>query len=471
MLDDRPPADAEPMPPPADVNSGRLNPPAVIATPRFIIPFAQSPRHDPASDRDKTSPMPELRRSVEGGIQALMKEAQAKADPDDSSLTAKSPDEEEDEIDAPEIDPALDPQIPVGPATDPPAPTGARLLITEVQKAVPGRPKGEVPVLPLTPPDLEPPIAFGQTVDSEPEQRYSDEALLAALTAFQQSRTVPPLAMQIPLVTFAHCLVSEAIEAEDYERAESIEAALRDLGPAFQQCESDNATLLQSQCLESRLEEVKQRERACDIEWESRLAEFRERCAHKRDRLEQRHAAERREFEARCQAPDFLLRFTKPSSQLLAAWRMQKKLALQHDFDAAKQLKARCDEMQRAETAEAERRAMRSVQQNYEQLLARQKREVECAAANDARKLKQMEAERRREKEAVEKLNRQVETRLRDRRPPLKRSGAPQNSREITSHLVKRQARIKSGLGEASVGGQLDVKISDIKAVLVGKPK
>jgi hypothetical protein len=127
--------------------------------------------------------------------------------------------------------------------------------------------------------------------------------------------------------------------------------------------------------------------------------------------------------------------------------------------------------MQRAETAEAQRRAMRSVQQNYEQLLARQKREVECADANDARKLKQMEGDRKREKEAVEKLKRQVETRLRDKRPPLKRSGGTHNSRETTSHLVKRQTRIKTGLGDASVGGQLDVKIPDLKAVLVGKPK
>jgi hypothetical protein len=150
---------------------------------------------------------------------------------------------------------------------------------------------------------------------------------------------------------------------------------------------------------------------------------------------------------------------------------MQKKLALQHDFAAAKKLKAHCEEMQRAETAEAQRRAMRSVQQNYEQLLARQKREVECAAANDARKLKQMEGERTKEVDAVQKLNRQVETRLRDKRPPLKRSAVPQNSRETTAHLVKRQARLKNGLGEASVGGQLDVKIPDIRAVVVGKPK
>jgi hypothetical protein len=48
------------------------------------------------------------------------------------------------------------------------------------------------------------------------------------------------------------------------------------------------------------------------------------------------------------------------------------------------------------------------VRQNYEQLLLKQRRESECANANDGRKLRSLEFEMTKEKEAVGKFNRQA---------------------------------------------------------------
>jgi hypothetical protein len=153
-------------------------------------------------------------------------------------------------------------------------------------------------------------------------------------------------------------------------------------------------------------------------------------------------------------------------------WRHQRSLALQHDFEAAKDVKARAEELQRRETIEAQNRAMKSVRQNYGQLLLKQKREIECTRANNLRKIKAMELEMTRAKEAAEKLNKQVELRIKDQRPPLKRSVLPPPSGSQKDGLSagRRGTRARSGLNEPTAA-QLDVKIGNIKAVLGVKSK
>jgi hypothetical protein len=91
----------------------------------------------------------------------------------------------------------------------------------------------------------------------------------------------------------------------------------------------------------------------------------------------------RKYFEIECQSPEFLQRFTKRSPHLFQLWKLQKSLALQHNFEESKQVKQYAEDLQKQETLEAQKRAMRSVQRNYEKLLWRQKRELECADAND----------------------------------------------------------------------------------------
>jgi hypothetical protein len=140
-------------------------------------------------------------------------------------------------------------------------------------------------------------------------------------------------------------------------------------------------------------------------------------------------------------------------------------LALQHDFKGAQEVKRQVDELQRRETVEAEKMALKSVQQNYEKLLVMQKRELECAEANDIRKLKQMENEMQRERETVQKLNWQVETRINNKRSPFKKSGLPVNSRETIAQIVSRKGRPNS---EAQ---RLDIRLPDIRTVLAGKAK
>jgi hypothetical protein len=390
--------------------------------------------------------MTELRRSVEGGIQALMTEAESNAHNNDESLeVVPSPLTEEEE--------------------EQQSPPSNHILITEVSEAVPGQSEPQLP--PLTLPS--PPEHFPKPESTISESLiFSDDDLRQALADFQSHAIVPASPMQIQLVRFANSLMNEAIEIEDYETAEKFETTIRDLNIAFQQNETETRALLQTQSLESRLEDVKQKQSSCEAIWEQRIADFKQRFARKQEQLRQKHDLERQQFEQHCQTSDFLQRFTKPSSQLHQLWQLQKSLAIQHNFEAAKKVKHTAEALQQKETAEAQKRAMRSVQVHYDQLLLQQRREVECTQANSARKLAQLEAEMQREREAVCKLNRQVETRLRDRRPPAKRGATLPGRADAPSQLAKRD-RPKSGFGDGA--SQLVVKLPDIKPVLGARPR
>jgi hypothetical protein len=106
---------------------------------------------------------------------------------------------------------------------------------------------------------------------------------------------------------------------------------------------------------------------------------------------------------------------------------------------------------------------MAAVRQNYEQLLLKQKREFECAKANDVRKLKALELEMTKEKEAVDRLNKQVETRMKDRKSISKKSVLPPLK-------ARRNEKPRTPMAEQGTG-QLEVRLCNVKAMLADKVK
>jgi hypothetical protein len=335
-----------------------------------------------------------------------------------------------------------------------------QLLITELSEAVEGvdsSTKASVVVPPLD-------IVHTSHPEGEPQQRpsqgstdsqrieplqplYTDEDLAEALAAFEDHHVLPPRSMHLPLTTFAHSLINERIEKEDYDTAQQLENALRALNSACQRAQMETQQLAHGQLLVNRLQEVKEKQTTCDAVWEQRIADFKS-CAAKKLRLiEEKHEMERTQFEKECQCSEFLQKFTKSSSQLLQLWRLQKSLAQQRQFAEAKHVKKQAEELQRQETAEAEKRAIRSIQQHYMRMILRQKKELECAEAHDARKLRQMEAEMKREKEAAQKLNKQMETRIMDRRTERRQPAIAIPAGETRACTAKRVVRVRCDAG------------------------
>ena len=402
-----------------------------IDTPRLL---------EALSERDSSR---ELRKSVEGCIEAMMGEqAVLKTDPSlpDDDDANPSDDAGEEEEQAPnKLHEDLE-----------------KILITELDGAVEGNDDApEVPSLDL---------AQAHSNEVEPVV-YSQEDLAAAFRAFQAHRTLPAPEMREMVHVYAKSLCDQAIDDEDYDLAEKLE---HDVTEYARLCREASSEPVDDSQAKMRLEEVRQKQAMCEHEWEQKIADLKQREQAKIEEIEKKQEEERQAFEAKCQTPEFLQRFTKPSAALRQLWKLQKGLALQHNFEGAKEVKQRAEELQRQETEEAQKRAMRSIQRNYEKLIVKQKREIECANANTVRKVQQMEVERTKDKEVKEKLNRQVESRLKERRPPLKKSTLPPlsaNSRETTPYMTRR-ARNRGNLQADAPSQALEIKIPNIKAVI-----
>lgn len=337
-------------------------------------------------------------------------------------------------------------------------------LITQTNKAVEGT---VIPLLDLT---IEIPA---ETPHVEVEETattvlsYTDDEIVEAWHNFQETRTIPGIEMKDYVILYVKQLSDEAIEIEDYDLAQKLEDDIKAFTAAFSRAYEEAPSATPSLNLESRLEEVKQQKMMFEYEFEQKLNRVKERENRKLEQLEERQEEERCQFEARCQNPEFLQRFSKPSASLLQMWRIQKRLALAHDFEGAKEMKARADELQKKETEDAQRRAILSVQQNYEKLIEKQKRELECAKANGERKIKSLENQYIKEKEAREKLEKQVEVRMNEqkRAPQRKGSCLPSLNREIPTRAARTRSAFRKA-EEAKPTIQLDVKLTNIRSVL-----
>jgi flagellar motility protein MotE (MotC chaperone) len=129
-----------------------------------------------------------------------------------------------------------------------------------------------------------------------------------------------------------------------------------------------------------------------------------------------RHDREVADFEHHWSDRSTLLAFNKPSPQLIQIRKQQRQCALAEHFSHAKDLKRRGDDLERIETAEAEKKASASMNLAFRNLTRRQRQEEEHAQMNWTRQLRKLEADRDAEVGKVELCARQLEIKQNDLR-------------------------------------------------------
>jgi hypothetical protein len=175
---------------------------------------------------------------------------------------------------------------------------------------------------------------------------------------------------------------------------------------------------------------------------------------------------ERDQFERDCTSEEFLMKFSKPSTELLQLRRIQKGLAFAHEFEEAKLVKAQGDRIQHDETLAAQARATEHIRLAYAQLLERQKQQLFCTAENGERKVRAFEERVAREDDAYANLARQLRSRLQETKskkgsalPPL----LPSGSKTVASEPTKQQMKRFKKTGNVS---KLEVKLINVKGIL-----
>jgi hypothetical protein len=170
-----------------------------------------------------------------------------------------------------------------------------------------------------------------------------------------------------------------------------------------------------------RLTIIKQRLADATQEWNDRLNRLRQDHGDRVYELENSHRSEVEKFEKQWQEGEFRLEYSKPSPTLINLRFTERQLALMKQFEKAKMLRGEAERKEKDEASCGRQRAIATMKIEFENMDARQKREMECLLLNSKRHMEVTEAERDKELKPlqilVERLTPQASpAKIRDRK-------------------------------------------------------
>jgi hypothetical protein len=125
--------------------------------------------------------------------------------------------------------------------------------------------------------------------------------------------------------------------------------------------------------------------------------------------LRERHSREIAALSERDRDPIVLKKLCRPSRELLALRRAERKLAASKEYSEARRTKAMADELQRREEAQMQAVIEREIQSEFGKLTTAHRKELERFIAHDKKAREELEAQRRREIEPLECSLRQID--------------------------------------------------------------
>jgi len=296
--------------------------------------------------------------------------------------------------------------------------------------------------------------------------KYTEEELDIAYMEFIKRKTLPPYLMRPFVLNYARGLVLKSLMIEDYDEAAKKEKIVTDLHNGLMDDQGGADPETRIRIIEQRLLQAQELKKSTIEKWKKEIIKTKEEEKVKIDKLIADQLDEQENFQKFLQGPEYLSKFSKPSKELLHLRKTQKSLALAHDFESAKRVKQAADDLQHKETDKARKHAVESVKLNYQQLLDKQERILECARQNSDRKIFDKEFEMEKEIEAINKLIGQLHDKFKYPRIQQLSNLPPLNPKMAIPSTVNRQI---SKFRRSNVSNRLDVRINNIMNVLPKK--
>jgi hypothetical protein len=224
------------------------------------------------------------------------------------------------------------------------------------------------------------------------------------------SGELPPDDMISALRAYLLNHVMGAVIAEEYDEAAYWKGLAKKLtSDEVEEKRQKEEQMVKLRTIEERMEVARQTLAEVTANWENKLAEFETEKRVKFGEMQTRHEQEIADFRQHWSEPTTLMAFTKPSTQLILIRKQQRLSALTDDFARAKELKRRGDDLEKHETAAAERKASASMKALHANLLRKHAQESQHTQMNWERQLTNLMTERDAEIEKVELRIRQLE--------------------------------------------------------------
>jgi hypothetical protein len=213
-----------------------------------------------------------------------------------------------------------------------------------------------------------------------------------------EARALAPLREWISEEMRSAVLETQYDRARELENAEAmIEGFLN--GDSTQQREQRRAKAAE------KLAVTKERSQSITNTWSDKIERWRGEQNTRLLELEEAHRQQLEEFERRWEDPVYLLQFNKPSPQVLGLRHTQANLAMLKQFEHAQRVKAQADRLERQETISARNRAITTMRLEYDFLVSKQRKEIECLREYTNRIVDVMEQDKNRELQPFRRIS------------------------------------------------------------------
>lgn len=219
---------------------------------------------------------------------------------------------------------------------------------------------------------------------NKPQQKKDDdkdsikEEAKNAMNRFLNNNEIPPENLQPIIVGLIRSEVINATMNEEYNKAAELENASSILSTAIEWRTSESRRIEEKKTINGRYNQIKRTYESETGEWKKIFSVFKDQQKENQKKLEQAHDEEMRAFEEKWSTSSSMMKYTKPSPKLIQLRKLQKNLAISHQFEEAKRVKLSADAQQLKESEEAKKRAEQTMINEYDALLEKQKREKQC---------------------------------------------------------------------------------------------
>lgn len=227
---------------------------------------------------------------------------------------------------------------------------------------------------------------------------YSKEQLDSVLDKFiaTKAKSFSSISPDMRKPLFEHIARERvtAIEEQNYDRGEKLINAQENLRKLMLKDLNDNNEMTEDELNKSRLFEAKQQLKAITIKWDKQIKELESRLKDEESLLLDNQRQEMQSFSDFWSDPSQFHEFNKASAILLQTREQEKNFALMGDFQSAKMMKKRSEQLEKAETLAAQKKAETVMKLKYEQLRQKHLLQLDGHRRNCHKLLKQLEIQK-----------------------------------------------------------------------------
>lgn len=209
------------------------------------------------------------------------------------------------------------------------------------------------------------------------ESSDQDSIFEKQLALFQKNGSIPDPSQHQGLIQYIQRQKVNSIISNNFKEASKLQSTFQNLINAINESQVHDTLKTRIEEIERKVIETNQEIEELNRETKSAIIFERYNLDQKKDEIIQNQETELDQFESKWNDEEFLRKFTKPSSSLIAKQSLQHSYVLMKDFDRAEELKNEIESMEKSESRVAQNKAENEMLKEQKKLIEKHQNEID----------------------------------------------------------------------------------------------